>query len=153
MNKFVKFGEKFLIDTNKLKSNIIKIIYEKTKLNHPNISISFITNDFKNIILDIINNNKVNEVKINLLDVNEKKYLIDILKKTRLIDDMNLHYLLEDISKKSNLDKFNILIGEWNIGNRNEKLKDDLLKLLNILLNEKMITKKNYGEIIYDMTK
>ena len=151
MDKYIKFGDKFLIDMNKLKSNYVKIIYEKTKLIHPNISTSYITNDLKNIILEIINNNKINDTKINLLDKNEKTFLIDLLKKTKLIDNMNLHHLLEDATKKSNLDKFNVLIGHWNEGNRN--LKDDILKLLNILLNDKMITKKNYGEIIYDMTK
>ena len=153
MDKYIKFGDKFLIDMNKLKSNYVKIIYEKTKLIHPNISTSYITNDLKNIILEIINNNKINDTKINLLDKNEKTFLIDLLKKTKLIDNMNLHHLLDDATKKSNLDKFNVLIGHWNEGNRNPKIKDDILKLLNILLNDKMITKKNYGEIIYDMTK
>jgi hypothetical protein len=153
MDKYIKFGDKFLIDINRLKSNYVNLIYEKTKLKHPNISTAYITNDLKNIILDIINNNKINDTKINLLDINEKKYLIDLLKKTKIIDKLNLHYLLEDATKKSNLDRFNVLIGEWNIGNRNQRIKDDLLKLLNVLLNDKMITKKNYGEIIYDMTK
>jgi hypothetical protein len=153
MDKYLNFGDKFLIDMNKLKSNYVKIIYEKTKLIHPNISTSYISNDLKNIILEIINNNKISQTKINLLDKNEKTYLIDLLKKTKIIDSMNLHHLLEDATKISNLDKFNVLIGEWNIGNRNPKIKDDILKLLNVLLNDKMITKKNYGEIIYDMTK
>lgn len=121
-------SNKFMIDMNKLKYNILCLKYKSTKaykLRPMNIS-----DDVKDVILDILNN-RFNKKIFDKLDNNEKVIIENFIKVMKFddlgVDDSTTIKLFKD---------FEILRGSYLAGNNSKEvknaLKDHILQLIEL---------------------
>jgi len=135
--RYCNFG-KFIINHYQLNKNILLLKYPGTIAPVSRIRRTIISDDFKNLIIDLIDTQKINidlqkklsdaEIKIFelLLLLSNLKHHLNYQKQTKTIDDY--------------VHRFNILRGSLAAGDDSIKLRDELIEIIK-LLNNKTINK------------
>jgi hypothetical protein len=140
-----KYYDKVYIDMRRLVKNQLFCKYIKGNIMIPNLRTQNISNDLKDVIMNIINN-KFNQKEYNLLTSKDKqivKVFVKIFKYDLTIHDD------EDI-KFSN--DFNVLLGEYEAGNDNIEIKKSLKKFVKIAMIKKLITNREGMELLFDLS-
>jgi ribosome biogenesis protein Nip4 len=104
-----------------------------------------ITNDLKDVIMNIINN-KFNQKEYNLLTSKDKQIVKAFVKIFKY--DLTIH---DDEDIKFSND-FNVLLGEYEAGNDNEEIKKNLKKFVKIAMIKKLITNREGMELLFDLS-
>ena len=110
--------KKYFIDTNKLNNNVLEVRYNKNR-HLTGIKTQIIGSGVKNIINNIINDDKMNEKEYDDLTDNERhliRTILNMLEKSHLIKNQDQEFN----------EKFQILLGSYNAGNNSEILKNQL---------------------------
>ena len=110
--------KKYFIDTNKLNNNVLEVRYNKNR-HLTGIKTQMIGSGVKNIISNIIDNDKMDEKEYHTLSQNEQhliRTILNMLEKSHLIKNKD-----QEINEK-----FQILLGSYNAGNNSEILKTQL---------------------------
>ncbi len=113
-----QINKKYFIDTNKLNNNVLEVRYNKNR-HLTGIKTQIIGSGVKNIINNIINDDKMDEKEYHTLSQNEQhliRTILHMLEKSHLIKNKD-----EEFNEK-----FQILLGEYNAGNNSEILRNQL---------------------------
>jgi len=143
-HKQVFNNNKYAIDIKKLKKNILDLKYVKNANHVATFQPIEISNNFKNIIQDIINNNLQNE-KFNDLTTTELRIL------KRLFKFLNIHDTPLDTNSNDDhsiQQKFEVAYGSFLAGNDNKELLKELSQYVKLALHENTISKKDGYEIL-----
>ena len=112
-----------------------------------------ISSKLKTLISDIIYEKKFNENDYQHLDDEEKKIFDDLLTLSKLdtSDSLKLYnhrkYNSDEIDR--DVKRFNILRGEILAGNDSKEVVKEIKALLFKLLNEKVISQRDYTSLVY----
>ena len=128
---------KFYIDLGKLNENVLNVKYKSCRGSVPNIKVERISNDVRNVILDIIEN-KYNSNLFDKLVADDQRIIANLIK-TLHIPNTNMY-----VFNKKYQHEYEILLGQANSGNTNEKVKLQLKKYLLRRISENLIP-RNQG--------
>jgi hypothetical protein len=113
----------------------------------PNLEPVTVSEDFKEFFLDCLENGKVNHKILKTLDESEKKLFEKVVEKAGLMKGLG-------ITKQPNkedeeeVNRFNILRGEYYAGNNSHQLLDELRKLIIKFIHTGRIGKNNGIQIL-----
>ena len=144
INKWVTFG-KFRLCLNKLvDDNMLSVQYQKGHILN-NFRNTKISNDFKDVIDDIIND-KFNEKLLKNLNQDETYLMEKLLKFSQVMPSYRSNYI--DAQNKKDNGRFVLLRGIIESGNDNPELKKELKKILLRFLENGKISKNQFLEIL-----
>ena len=143
--KWGLFGN-FRINLTNLIKNILTVQYAYNKHNVNQIPSTMISEDLKNIILDILDSDKFSETVIKYLSKDEKKLLFKLLKYSGLYENLNIKTLFFD--DKEDLNRFEIVKGEIIAGNDNDNLKKELRRYIFDFMKEGRIPKNEAQNLL-----
>ena len=136
--------DKFFVDVKNLNSNILKLKYKSFNTPVPNFPPVKISDDVKQIIIQIIHNhtNEANK-QFNKLSPEDKK----LVQKFCSIVDCDIIKEVSD-SKEQMMKKYEVLAGEIHAGNDSPVVKQMLKDVVIELFQMKYITKHQYLDVI-----
>ena len=145
-----EFG-KFIIQYKFLLDNILLVKY-KSYAPIPTIKRQDISDDLKDIIINIFDTGEINYQLGKTLIQSEKDLLTSLITKSGLKEQLKFNkvHLLEDI--KDIINDFNVLKGIIIAGNDNPDIITKIKVVLDKLVLYKRITKKDALEIINDLS-
>lgn len=145
-----EFG-KFIIQYKFLLDNILLVKY-KSYAPIPTIKRQDISDDLKDIIINIFDTGEINYQLGKTLNQSEKDLLTSLITKSGLKEQLKFNkvHLLEDI--KDIINDFNVLKGIIIAGNDNPDIITKIKVVLDKLVLYKRITKKDALEIINDLS-
>ena len=145
-----EFG-KFIVQYKFLLDNILLVKY-KSYAPIPTIKRQDISDDLKDIIINIFDTGEINYQLGKTLNQSEKDLLTSLITKSGLKEQLKFNkvHLLEDI--KDIINDFNVLKGIIIAGNDNPDIITKIKVVLDKLVLYKRITKKDALEIINDLS-
>ena len=117
------FINKFTVDLEKLKKNILNVKYTSCRGSVPNIKIERVSEDVKSVLLDILQD-KYNEKLFDKL-LSDDQRIVSNFVRTLKIKNIDM-----DNFDKKYQHEYEVLLGEVNCGNTNEKVKMQLKKYI-----------------------
>jgi hypothetical protein len=118
--KFRAFG-KYIIHMPQLHNNNILNFKHKSGGTIPSIKPVEINDNFKDFILDVIDSGRVNDKHYDSLTEPEKNHFIKVVRGAGIIQDLKLKQSNHD-AEKEDLNRLDLLLGEIDAGNDNEKM-------------------------------
>ncbi len=126
--------EKFTLDLDKLKRNILSVTYSSCRAVIPSLKKEHVSNDVKNMITDIINE-KYNFILFNKMKQDDQRIVSNFVRVLKIPDiDMSefdagyqLHY--------------EVLLGQVNSGQNNPAIKRELKEYILRAITEQLIPK------------
>jgi hypothetical protein len=147
---YKEFG-KFIINHAKLNKNILLIKYPKSLAPVSKIRSTKISNDFKNLIVDLLDTETINVVLQKKLKLNEVELFELLLRVSGLKEQLN--YKKIEQSDEDLVHRFYILRGELTAGNDSEIMKQELISVINILNSKGKINNTDAIELIAILTE
>jgi hypothetical protein len=148
LDRFIPFGH-HLLHYPKLLEGMFSLRY-KSGANHskfPNLNIS---KEYKNFILDALNNKKLNHSLFNYVPELEKIHFKNLLRESGLSHLHNIKIPNEN-DEKNDHNRFTILQGEILAGNNNNKIIDEFKNLLYKFGHNGKLTKKEVKDALYTL--
>ena len=143
--EYCPFG-KFIINTSKLEDNILRVIYANTYINIKELKSMKISDDFKNLLLFIIDNKQYNESLYKLLSKKEQDICKLLLEKSGVKKVLKINLSNSNDEYKIKKERWAVISGELNIGNNSDILADEARELLKWFYDNKYITRLEYNE-------
>jgi hypothetical protein len=137
---------KFAINLSKLKKNILHVYYSSSRASIPQLKRESISNDVKNILLDILHG-KWNEHLFNKLSSPDDQRLISTFVRVLKIDGISMTEF-----DKAFQDHFDVLKGEIMAGNSNEKVKQEYKQYIVRGMSEGIIPRTQGLNMIFSMS-
>jgi hypothetical protein len=137
---------KFAINLEKLKKNILHVYYSSSRASIPQLKRESISNDVKNILLDILHG-KYNENLFNKLTNPDEQRLISTFVRVLKIPDISMAEF-----DKAFQDHFQVLRGEIMAGNSNEKIKQEYKQYIVRGMSEGLIPRAQGLNMIFSMS-
>ena len=147
---YVNFG-KFIINTQKLHENILRVLYGKSGININTIKSTHISEDFKDLLMEIIEKNKFNERVFNRLVSSEKQLFGKLIKMAGLKSVLGIKSL-SDPDNDEKLTRWAIVQGEIDAGNDSEKLKKEAKSLIYHFIKSGQITNAQANPILLSLS-
>jgi hypothetical protein len=127
---------KFTLDLQKLKKNVLSVTYSSCRAQIPSLKNEHISNDVKNMILDIVDD-KYNANLFNKMKQDDQRIVSNFVRTLKIPDiDMSefdagyqLHY--------------EVLLGQVNSGQNNPKIKQELKEYILRAITENLISKSD----------
>jgi hypothetical protein len=135
--KFI-INTKLLLDDNKL-----RLLYAKTYQNILTFKTTLISNDYREILLDLIDHKKFNQRLYDLLDEKERTHLNLLLNRSGVRVALKIK-INSDTEYELKKKKWVVIQGEINAGNDSKLLKEEAKGLLDYFKTKKTITKSEY---------
>jgi hypothetical protein len=142
--KFI-INVKQLIDDNKL-----RVLYAKTYQNVMTFKAITISNDYKEILLDLIDHKKFSQRLYDLLDEKERSHLNLLLTRSGVRVALKIR-LNSDTDYELKKKRWTVVQGEINAGNDSQLLKDEAKSLLSYFKALKAINKTEYDAAMKDL--
>lgn len=120
------------------------------KSNNSILKKELITDDLKEIIRSILREDYDLEEEISILSDKEQELLHDLLELCKIDNVFQIHKYHKskrDIQKNKLITKFNVMKDEILIGNDNPELLKEFGELLDVLLENRMLTKTEYKNL------
>jgi ribosomal protein S16 len=147
--KYVEFG-KFIIHYPQLtESNILNLKFPSTGT-IPHIKPVYIDDNFKEFIIDTLNTGRVNNRHFDSLTEPEKAHFTKIARGAKLTETLNLKPLTED-KEKDELNRLQLILGEINAGNDNDKLLKEARSLVKKYIANGRINKNKGLDILLEL--
>jgi len=144
---FLPFG-RVIISMDKLHKNMIKIKYASTGSNHPKLRRQIkISNDFKDLLLDIVERQKFNHRLFKMLDEVEQTICLDLLKVVGLKKTLKIGDLETTIDKEL-MNEYDIICGEIESGNDNPQLIKRAKQLIAVMIKMNKISRQTGLEML-----
>ena len=123
---------KFTVDLSKLKQNILSVKYSSCRGSVAGIKVERVSDDVKNVIMDIVDD-KYNSNLFKKMMTDDQRIVSNFVRTLKIqnvdMDDFDRAYQHE----------YELLLGEVNSGNNNEKIKKQLKQYILRGINEKLI--------------
>jgi hypothetical protein len=129
-----------------LKRNILHVYYASSRASIPQLKRESISNDVKNILLDILHG-KWNEHLFNKLKNPDEQRLISTFVRVLKIPDISMAEF-----DKAFQDHFDVLKGEIMAGNSNEKIKQEYKQYIVRGMSEGLIPRAQGLNMIFSMS-
>ena len=142
---YVKFGSKIL-NLKSLEENVLNLKYEKRRATIHNFSRCMVSDALKDVIIDTIENEKINEVLVKQLTNDDRALFIKLL----VICDLSYLYKYDDAQYKSDLERYKILESELSV-NDNPQIKIEMIQLLKKLYNVGKINYKKFNQLLQEL--
>ena len=147
--KYQKFG-KYIIHWGQLKNkNILNFKYP-SEGRVVSLLPTQIGEDFKDFVVDTIETGRMNEKVFNTLKGPEKEYFLKAVRGAGLIDKFKIKNATNEDDKKDT-DRFNVLKGEWDAGNNNDKLVKELKHLLIRFMGSGKVNKQLGTQLLIEL--
>jgi hypothetical protein len=137
---------KFAINLDKLRRNVLHVYYSSSRASIPQLKRESISNDVKNILLDILHG-KWNEHLFNKLSSPDDQRLISTFVRVLKIPDIDMKEF-----DKAFQDHFEVLKGEIMAGNSNEKVKQEYKQYIVRGMSEGLIPRTQGLNMIFSMS-
>jgi hypothetical protein len=137
---------KFAINLEKLRRNILHVYYSSSRASIPQLKRESISNDVKNILLDILHG-KYNENLFRKLTNPDEQRLISTFVRVLKIPDISMAEF-----DKAFQDHFDVLKGEIMAGNSNEKIKQEYKQYIVRGMSEGIIPRTQGLNMIFSMS-
>ena len=137
--------DKYYVDMKNLNSNVLKLKYKSFSSPVPNFPPVKISDNVKNIVINIIHNHKKEANKLfGILTDDEKKLIKKFcsIVECEIIDDVTN-------SKQMLMKKYEVLAGEIHAGNDSKEIQNMLKNVVIELYDMKYITKLQYLDILH----
>ena len=114
-----EFG-KYIINMRQLKSGYLNLKHPSGS-QIPSIPTVEVSKNYREFVLDVLENSKVNQRHYDILTNPEKAHFTNITKKAKLFDVLDFK-AEENEEEKKDLERLELLFGEYNAGNDNPKM-------------------------------
>ena len=123
---------KFTVDLDKLKQNILNVKYSSCRGSVAGLKVERVSDDVKNVVMDIVHD-KFNSNLFKKMLTDDQRIVSNFVRTLKIknvdMDDFDRAYQHE----------YELLLGEVNSGNNNEKIKKQLKQYILRGINEKLI--------------
>ena len=126
------FINKFTVDLEKLKRNILNVKYTSCRGSVPNMKIERVSEDVKSVLLDILQNKYNSKLFDKLLSDDQR--IVSHFVRTLKIKNIDM-----DNFDKKYQHEYEVLLGEVNCGNSNEQIKKKLKQYILRGISENLI--------------
>lgn len=137
-----------------IRKNTLKIYYKSGKILPKNtLDRIVISDDLKNILIDILEDKKFLEENYKKLDIKEQEFFDDLIRLTKL--DLTNTILLKEHKAYNNesikhaINRFNLLKGQIIAGNDNPQIMKELKKHILFLKINGLLDRKEVDEVLY----
>lgn len=147
--KYIEFG-KYCLSIPHLNNGILKVKYQKTMVDVPNLK-NNISVDFIDFIENFIDTQKINDRQLEKLSKEEQKLFKKLINKSGL----DVKYKVKDYKDENDVkeeDRFNLVKGQYMAGNDNPRIKEELRKFIIKFMMEGKINKKEGQDILFQLS-
>jgi len=147
--KYIEFG-KYCLSIPHLNNGILKVKYQKTMVDVPNLK-NNISVDFIDFIENFIDTQKINDRQLEKLSKEEQKLFKKLINKSGL----DVKYKVKDYKDENDMkeeDRFNLVKGQYIAGNDNPRIKEELRKFIIKFMMEGKINKKEGQDILFQLS-
>lgn len=147
--KYIEFG-KYCLSIPHLNNGILKVKYQKTMVDVPNLK-NNISVDFIDFIENFIDTQKINDRQLEKLSKEEQKLFKKLINKSGL----DVKYKVKDYKDENDMkeeERFNLVKGQYIAGNDNPRIKEELRKFIIKFMMEGKINKKEGQEILFQLS-
>jgi regulator of replication initiation timing len=148
--EYREFG-RLIVSMPKLSDGILRVLYASNGINIAGIKSTHISEDFKDLIMTIIDTGKFNARLFDRLPNSEKplfKKLIDVAKLKHKLGAGNL----VDENEKQQLQRWELVRGELESGNDNISLKKEAKKLITYFMKSGRLSKSEAYDLLIQMS-
>jgi len=148
--EYREFG-RLIVSMPKLSDGILRVLYASNGINIAGIKSTHISEDFKDLIMTIIDTGKFNTRLFERLPNSEKplfKKLIDVAKLKHKLGAGNL----VDENEKQNLQRWELVRGEIESGNDNISLKKEAKKLISYFMKSGRLSKSEAYDLLIQLS-
>lgn len=148
--EYREFG-RLIVSMPKLSDGILRVLYASNGINIAGIKSTHISEDFKDLIMTIIDTGKFNARLFERLPNSEKplfKKLIDVAKLKHKLGAGNL----VDENEKQQLQRWELVRGELESGNDNISLKKEAKKLITYFMKSGRLSKSEAYDLLIQMS-
>ena len=138
-------NDKFGINLNKLRKNILHVFYVTSRASIPSLKREHISSDCRDVILDILSN-KFNERLFNKLP-NDDQRLVSTFVRVMKIKEIDMNHFDTEYQNR-----YDILMGEINAGNDNPKIKQELKLYILRGMSENLIPKHQGQTMLFNLS-
>ena len=148
--EYREFG-RLIVSMPKLSDGILRVLYASNGINIAGIKSTHISEDFKDLIMAIIETGKFNSRLFERLPNSEKplfKKLIDVAKLKHKLGAGNL----VDENEKQNMQRWELVRGEIESGNDNISLKKEAKKLISYFMKSGRLSKSEAYDLLIQLS-
>ena len=148
--EYREFG-RLIVSMPKLSDGILRVLYASNGINIAGIKSTHISEDFKDLIMTIIDTGKFNARLFDRLPNSEKplfKKLIDVAKLKHKLGAGNL----VDENEKQQLQRWELVRGELESGNDNISLKKEAKKLITYFMKSGRLSKSEAYDLLIQLS-
>ena len=143
--RYKQFGI-FILNHYKLQENTLLVKYPKSFAPVPKIRSTKISNEFKNLLIDLLDTGIINVELQKKIRIYEIKIFDTLMKLSHLSEQLNYKLIEQTIEEV--VHRFYILRSELFAGNDSEILKKELIDVINVLNSKGKIEDKDASELI-----
>jgi len=144
------FGKYVMHIPHLTEKNVLNIKYPSLG-SIPTIKPMTISDDYKDFIIDVMNTSRVNDKAFNALSNHEQKHFERITKGAGLIDTFKLKRSGDDEEKKE-VDRFNLLRGNYLGGNNSDDVVKELKGLVVKFINDGRIARQEGLNLLMELS-
>lgn len=148
--KFKTFG-KYIIHMRHLADNNVLNVKFPSGGTIPSIKPVQIDDNFKDFIYDVLNSGKMNERHFNNLTKSEQNHFVKIAKGAKLINKLGIK-TNDDLTSEAEVNRFELLKGEYDAGNNNGNLVKELRGLVIKFMKGGRINKKQGMDFLLELS-
>ena len=148
--KFKTFG-KYIIHMRHLADNNVLNVKFPSGGTIPSIKPVQIDDNFKDFIYDVLNSGKMNERHFNNLTKSEQNHFVKIAKGAKLINKLGIK-TNDDLTSEVEVNRFELLKGEYDAGNNNGNLVKELRGLVIKFMKGGRINKKQGMDFLLELS-
>lgn len=144
----IEFG-KHLLHANNLKKGVLSL-HHKGGGRVASIPVQNISEDLRDFIVDTLQRKSASQKDFGRLPIQEQKLFERFATGAGVFHNLGLRPVQDDDDKK-NLERFEVLRGEWMAGNNSHELIRELRKLVIHFMEEKRLTKSQARELLLNL--
>jgi len=146
--KFRAFG-KYIIHMPQLYNQNILNFKHKSGGTIPSIKPVNVNDNFKEFIIDVLNSGKVNDRHYDSLTEPEKNHFLKVVRGAGIVNDLKLKNANDD-KEKEDIERLELLIGEYNAGNDNENMIKEAKILIKKYVSNGRISRQKGLEMLME---
>jgi len=146
--KFRAFG-KYIIHMPQLNNSNILNFKHQSGGPIPSIKAVNVDDNFKEFVLDVLNSGRVNDRHYESLTEPEKNHFLKVVRGAGIINDLKLKTKNND-KEKEDIERLELLIGEYNAGNDNEKMIKEAKTLIKKYISNGRISRQKGLEMLLE---
>ena len=144
----IQFG-KHLLHANNLRKSVLSIHHKKGG-RVASIPVQHISEDLRDFIVDILHHKKASQKEFNRLPIQEQKLFEKFATGAGVFHSLGLNPPQDEDDKK-NIERFEVLRGEWMAGNNSHELVRELRKLVIYFMDAGRLTKSQGRDLLLNI--